>query len=428
MKRAVVPCLVLMAALWGCQNVENAEPANRKTFIRLFEGPTSYKAIAVDTTVEGDGYVILGTTTEEDGSEKTVILRIDESGHLLGDIITLDQAIGKAIKTHSGGYIVAGDSIKIDPDATQGGNVEISSMYLMFYDNAMAEIGRYIVADQNPDENAVKTDIKSNAITVSNTGQIIVLGTRQDDNAPKKPFVLALNTNFTLAWQDDYEILELDFINGKSVHYSNGNIIWASSILKQQGNFSESYISIPYVHEALTYENSSYYGEDQIMALFANDIQPSFVGSFGYGVIGTHGQTNGTEKDIFFARISADGRINEQSVAFIDGADGLVQDDAVTSEDTGDALSGSKDGGFILAGTLLTNTSIGKGSRDVLLIRVDSFGEVIWKKLIGGSGDESVCSVRETKDGGILITGTNNIAGYSSIFVIKTDSRGELVN
>jgi hypothetical protein len=75
---------------------------------------------------------------------------------------------------------------------------------------------------------------------------------------------------------------------------------------------------------------------------------------------------------------------------------------------------------------MLTTPNRGNGGKDILLIKVTSQGEILWNKIIGGAGDETVSTIRETDDGGLLICGSNNVSGLSSIFMIKTDAKGEL--
>jgi hypothetical protein len=60
------------------------------------------------------------------------------------------------------------------------------------------------------------------------------------------------------------------------------------------------------------------------------------------------------------------------------------------------------------------------------LIKVDAFGEAIWQKTLGGSGDQVPSAIREMPSGEILICGTNTVGGFSSMFLIKTDSKGEI--
>lgn len=61
-------------------------------------------------------------------------------------------------------------------------------------------------------------------------------------------------------------------------------------------------------------------------------------------------------------------------------------------------------------------------------MKVDPNGNLIWKKIIGGTGGETVATIHETEDRGLLICGTNTVNGIPSIFLIKTDQNGELKN
>ena len=101
--------------------------------------------------------------------------------------------------------------------------------------------------------------------------------------------------------------------------------------------------------------------------------------------------------------------------------------------ESGESLTTTQDGGYAIAGTLVTDEGkgIGNGGQDLWLIKVDGFGITQWSRLIGGPTNESVASIRETADGGLLICGTIQdgsveSGGLSSIFLIKTDAKGEL--
>ncbi|MEQ9414045.1 MAG: hypothetical protein RIF39_09450, partial [Cyclobacteriaceae bacterium] len=79
-------------------------------------------------------------------------------------------------------------------------------------------------------------------------------------------------------------------------------------------------------------------------------------------------------------------------------------------------------------GSLTSTPAVGNGAKDIVLIKVDAFGNLVWNKLMGGSGDEDVNSIRETNDGGLLISGTNTVNGLGTIFLIKTNGDGEIKN
>ncbi len=73
--------------------------------------------------------------------------------------------------------------------------------------------------------------------------------------------------------------------------------------------------------------------------------------------------------------------------------------------------------------------SFGSGNSDVFLCKIDQQGEVVWSKAIGGSGFEVGYDVCETSDQGFLIAGysTSLGAGSRDVLVIKTSEDGEIL-
>ena len=92
-------------------------------------------------------------------------------------------------------------------------------------------------------------------------------------------------------------------------------------------------------------------------------------------------------------------------------------------EDYGWAIRQTDGSGFIVVGY---TTSFGNGGMDVYLIRLDSIGDTLWTKTYGGEGDEYGWDVRNTKDKGFIIAAQTNSAGNGAIdaYLIKTDKDG----
>ena len=83
-------------------------------------------------------------------------------------------------------------------------------------------------------------------------------------------------------------------------------------------------------------------------------------------------------------------------------------------------------GRFILAG--ITNEGAA-GDYNIRLVQVDSFGEEIWSKTIGGSAWEIVEEVIELSDGGFAIAATTyeEPFGNGTMYIIRIDSMGNVV-
>ncbi|MDK2886881.1 MAG: hypothetical protein PWP54_1459, partial [Thermosipho sp. (in: thermotogales)] len=74
----------------------------------------------------------------------------------------------------------------------------------------------------------------------------------------------------------------------------------------------------------------------------------------------------------------------------------------------------TKDGGFIVSiNTTSSDGDIPKnnGKNDILLIKFDNDGNVIWKKVFGGSNDDYVYTLKETNNGYVIVGNTNSNDG-----------------
>ncbi len=81
---------------------------------------------------------------------------------------------------------------------------------------------------------------------------------------------------------------------------------------------------------------------------------------------------------------------------------------------------------YLIAG--LTNSMGGDGT-DILLIKTDSNGVLLWSKVYGGLGNESAMSVEVTADNCYLIAGYTESfgAGLEDMFILKVDAAGDFL-
>jgi len=102
------------------------------------------------------------------------------------------------------------------------------------------------------------------------------------------------------------------------------------------------------------------------------------------------------------------------------------------------------DGGYIMVGFSYSNDGVVTGHfgpagafTDLLVIKTDALGNIIWTHSFGGSDNDGAYSVQQTRDGGYIIAGytyssDGDVTGhYSSLFqdvwILKLDAHGHAV-
>ncbi|MBM3330117.1 MAG: hypothetical protein FJY67_11720, partial [Calditrichaeota bacterium] len=84
-----------------------------------------------------------------------------------------------------------------------------------------------------------------------------------------------------------------------------------------------------------------------------------------------------------------------------------------------------KSGEFLAAGE---TSSIGNGSTDGYLVMVNRVGEVVWERAYGGERVDLFTDLRERPEGGAIAIGTTFVQDNDSdIWIVRVDSEGEVV-
>lgn len=95
--------------------------------------------------------------------------------------------------------------------------------------------------------------------------------------------------------------------------------------------------------------------------------------------------------------------------------------------DAGICVANLSNGGYAISGRVY---SFGTGFRDACLLRTDDSGNLEWFRTYGGPFTDEGMVVKQTADGGFLISGASESfapAGYYDVYTIRTDSTGSLL-
>jgi hypothetical protein len=137
----------------------------------------------------------------------------------------------------------------------------------------------------------------------------------------------------------------------------------------------------------------------------ANSIQPTLNGG---SIIGGHYFPTLTAQNIFLSKIDASGNLVWSK--------GIVVDNDAQAT----CVRTTADSGFIITG---------EAARRVYLVKTNKNGVAMWSKAYFGSAAYDIAnSVKETTDGGFIVSGTltNDTTGVSRMFLMKTNSDGDL--
>jgi len=108
-----------------------------------------------------------------------------------------------------------------------------------------------------------------------------------------------------------------------------------------------------------------------------------------------------------------------------DGTSCWTKDYGTTGLDFGIFMNRADSFNLILIGT--TENPLPNFGDDVLLIKVDSSGNELWRKYIGGTGFQSARYVEQTTDGGYIFCGAApDVSSSNDAWVVKTDSLGNV--
>ena len=169
--------------------------------------------------------------------------------------------------------------------------------------------------------------------------------------------------------------------------------------------------------------NQTYGGAQSVEGAFSvSELADGGVALAGFGVVNT------SDDYVWLVRTDADGEL-----LWSQTYGGWKNDDAA-------AMIALADGGLALAGATnsidLPGGQKSAGGYDMLLVRTDANGTLLWNQTYGGSGNDEAFAVTALADGGLALAGFTNssdlpggqtTAGDYDFWVVRTDAAGKLL-
>lgn len=437
-----LPFLLLILLLFACNNLEDANVPERKTFIRFFGSVTSYSSVVAERDIDG-GFILAGNvapiTVEGSPSDPrnfpgVIIIKTNDQGNKVWEKIYRHANV-QAIKPLTDGYLVTGQGIDLNPGSPESSEFVNTQFLLMKLGSTGDSVRGFkmdstVTVQRGANSTVVlKVDFKAYS-SVVNSGEIEAVGSYKVPGGQERTITMGFNADLEPIWRKNLDLQNSDYVNTNFVAMSNGNMIWSSTAVPADANQSKyvSVISVPPNYASPS--NNGLFGKgDDTGGHDVHDMQPS---ATGFGAIGTFTNKAGS-KNVFFIKVDPIGNVidtayfdcgsTDESLIPIKDSNRATQS---VSQDDGTAIVYTNDSGFVLACSMAQTPEKGNGGTDIVLIKIDAFGKYKWSKLLGGSGNEVATSIRELSDGTLLIAGTSTISNIASMFIIRADANGEL--
>ena len=369
----------------SCLIIINQSESNLKTTERFIEWEKNYGgsefdiASSIIQTKEG-GYIIVGNSTSDDGDLTRPeggwdywIIKINSVGELEWEKTfggSSSEYANSIIQSEDGGYIIAGSTGSTDGSVAKNKG---SFDYWILKLNAIGEL------EWEKTFGGTKSD-RANSISQTKDGGFIIAGYSSSNDGDIS----------NAKGLRDYWIVKINSI---------GELEWGKSF---GGSLNEE------AHSIIQTSDDGYIVAGQCESV-DGDITNA-IGDYDYWII----------------KLNAIGELEwEKSFG------GILRDVAKSIIET-------KNGEYLVVGNSFTKDISEfpelNGASDILIIKLNSIGDIQWEKSIGGSYEEIAEEIKPTKDNGYIIAGyTNSIDGninknYGNydVWVVKINSIGEI--
>ncbi|HLF63259.1 MAG TPA: gliding motility-associated C-terminal domain-containing protein [Saprospiraceae bacterium] len=376
-------------------------------FQRTYGGQGNERAHGIVETQDG-GYAITGHTDSFGaGQDDIFILKIDGNGNIqwqktfggVGD----DNGLSIAIKeTPDSGFVVTGSSSSFSNTPSDLYVFKVDSTGNLLWD---------FKYDSGPSGNS--KDHGRGLLNCSNR-DILILGTDDSNEfGSNDGIILRVDEDGILIWKNIFGGSGNDHFH-EAIELPGGNfLVCGSSQSFGPGNTAAYVMKISGTGNIIWGKT---YGGSAVEGLAACDKTEDF-GIIATGLSSSYTSYSGGSFDVLLCKIDSTGTL--QWTKTFGGPD----------VERGASVKALPDGsGYVVAAF---TDSYGNGNRDILIIRTNTTGDLVWSKTFGTKGFEGVdlwsnCSLSLTNEDGFVIAGWSDSlsVGGEDVLFLKTDIMG----
>lgn len=420
-KSGVYVGIVLLLGMAACREDLVENPQQELKFFKLYGSASGQKAFECLQLKDG-GYAIIGTKRAEgaESIEKAFLVKTNAGGNEVwsralgtgaskgvsldltadGNIIALCEVIESGLRVCKVFIITPDNQVNLD--------VTIRPRPTFNYQPHRVRIGLdggFVISgysndntEANLDGDTIASQIRFMTIKTTATGEVTHTFSRGYNQSSDRG-------NVAIQISDSILIMAGQSINKPFGSIFINDILWIKGALRPD--------------KTITPEAAFTRGEITIRPSGGNPQEPVFpeltdiqdiliISSERVAVLG-----NTSDQKGFLSFINPSGRTSNAGFRLFD----------LPGNSFYNSIQPTSDGGFILAGTN-TGSGQGNGGKDMMMVKLNSFGGIQWFKVFGGTNDDEGYKAIQTSDGGYLLSGTLGFEAVPMMCLIKTDAEG----
>jgi hypothetical protein len=427
-----VSLIFILVVLSGCFSESKVDVAQPSTFVRSYSNGYNIETLQVEQTSDG-GFIILGNTEIQDSEAdpieyKIILVKTDQFGNqqdmfhfpAVGDN-SRNFSASSILLLPDGGYLITGAEIQ-ETNVNTGEITKYRPLIMTVSSTGSSNVMTYSVG-ANARTMAAAID------ATANDNNFLVLESSEDlDSSMVVRKISSANLSTTWYWKYAAE----ETILAKRIFSEGSDLVFFGGTATKENRNDGRLVRIE--------ENNPNPGFDNPYGKSDADETINDICRFGTG-FAMIGKTNSRgNDDIFFIKLSKTGSFTaDDSVSLVTEilADAEYNnqsrrdqfEDLNTKNEAGKSISTISDGGLIILGTIDSYGDpipLGAGNIDIVLLKINAFGDRQWARTLGGlDADEATC-VRETTDNGFIVLGTTRLGARGTMLLVKTDDLGNV--